>query len=611
MTAAAAPARPSMFAIFRKRNFRLMWTAQLVSTIGSSLTDLAAGILVFRLTHSALNVGLVLMVTALPTLVVGLVAGVFVDRFDRKRILLASDLLRGLLVVSIPFGVQQFGLIGLYGLIFLAATVRQFFDPAWESVLPEVATEEELTGANSFLSISSFGSTAVGFAAAGFLSTVDIHLPFYIDGLTFFFSFACVFLVRIAKLPTGEVTSVAVVLHNLREGAVTLWQLPILRSLLLAGLPVFLAFGLWNTLLLPMSIRELGATEFEYGLQEGLTSIGFVASALLMAKFADRLPEGQWLVLSITGMGIFGILYGLSPNVPFAILMVMITGFLNSPSAIARRTILQRNTPREMRGRVFSAFFVSRDVVFLVGMAGAGLADLINVRILLVASSVILIGAGMLTQLLPGLGRTAAEWRRALRVLRSAPSAPSLAAGRAATMMDLDRLIALVPELGTLAISRRAQFLNGAEIRNAAAGDAIVKVGDSGDSAFFVLGGRAVAGIPDAGGEYRALSAMGAGDFFGEIAAITGSARTANVVAEEPTELLEVPGATLKSLMDLPELNTLISSKLSERLTRTANADLVRLASLDQRDLRDLRRSRPRQGAHFAPRGGSDHNEAA
>src|SRR5439155_3824858 len=96
MTTASAP--PSMFAIFRKRDFSLMWTAQLVSTIGSSLTDLAAAILVFRVTHSALNVGLTLLVTALPTLFVGLFAGVFVDRFDRKRILLASDLLRGLLV---------------------------------------------------------------------------------------------------------------------------------------------------------------------------------------------------------------------------------------------------------------------------------------------------------------------------------------------------------------------------------------------------------------------------------------------------------------------------------------------------------------------------------
>src|SRR4029079_2071023 len=147
---------PPMFDIFRKRDFPYLWTAQLVSTIGSSLTDLAAAILVFRLTGSALNVGLVLIVTALPTLVFGLVAGVFLDRFDPKKILLTSDLIRGLLVVAIPTAVDSFGLVGLYAIIFLAASVRQFFDPAWESVLPEIASEEELAKANSFLSISSF-----------------------------------------------------------------------------------------------------------------------------------------------------------------------------------------------------------------------------------------------------------------------------------------------------------------------------------------------------------------------------------------------------------------------------------------------------------------------
>jgi CRP-like cAMP-binding protein len=86
---------------------------------------------------------------------------------------------------------------------------------------------------------------------------------------------------------------------------------------------------------------------------------------------------------------------------------------------------------------------------------------------------------------------------------------------------------------------------------------------------------------------------MGPGDFFGEIAALTGSARTANVVADESSDLLEVPAATLKGLMDVPTMNSLISSKLKERLTRTANADLIRLAGLDQRDLTDLRRRRP------------------
>jgi MFS transporter, DHA3 family, macrolide efflux protein len=593
MTAAAAP---SMFAIFRKRDFSLMWTAQLVSTIGSSLTDLAAAILVFRVTNSALNVGLTLLVTALPTLFVGLFAGVFVDRFNRKRILLASDLFRGLLVASIPFVFDRFGIIGLYAVIFLAATVKQFFDPAWESVLPEIASEEELAGANSFLSISSFGSTAVGFALAGYLSSLDatkVEIPFYIDALTFAFSFLCVLFVRIpAHARDPEPTSVATVVDNLKVGMQTLWNIPVLRSILLAGIPVSLSFGLWNVLLLPMAIRALNATEFEYGLQEGLTSVGFAIAALLMARIFNRLPEGEWMVLGVVGMGLFGIAYGLAPNIQVAIVIVMITGFLNAPFGIAKRTLLQKNTPREMRGRVFAASFVTRDVLFLIGMAGAGLADILNVRILVVAASIVLTGAGVLHQLLPGIGRPAAEWRRALQLLRTAPAAPSLAAGREAVMLDFDRLTDVLPELGHLAMPRRMAFLRGATVAKAPPGTAIVKVGEPGDSAFFILGGKAVAGIPADGGEYRALSAMGAGDFFGEIAALTGSKRTANVVADEDTELMQVPAATLKALMDVPEMSTLVNSKLAERTARTANADLVRLAGPDQRDMKDLRRRR-------------------
>lgn len=591
---AQAAARPgSMFAIFRKRDFTLMWSAQLVSTIGSSLTDLAAGILVFQLTQSALNVGLTLMVTAIPTLFVGLFAGVFVDRFDRKRILLSSDLLRGIIVVLIPFGVQTFGLIALYVLLFLAAIVRQFFDPAWESVLPDIASDEELASANAFLSISSFGSTAVGFALAGFLAAVDIHLPFYIDGLTFLLSFVIVLGVRIAKQSSDETTTAGAVIANLQVGVRFLWNTPILRSSLFVSIPVLFSFGLWNVLLLPMAIRELGATTFEYGLQEALTSVGFVVSSLIMAKYSDRLREGQWMVLATIGMGFFGVFYGLAPNIWIAIGMVVASGFLNSPLGISRRLIFQKNTPREMRGRVFSAFAVSRDVVFLAGMALAGLADILPIRALVIAASVILVGAGVLTQFMPGLGTPAAEWKRAARLLRTAHAAPLAAAGRAALAGDFERLLALMPELSGLDVSRRADFLVGATVRRADPGSAIVKVGDPGDSAYFVLAGRAVAGVPTESGDNRSLSAMGPGDFFGEIAAMTGSARTANVVADEVTEFLEVPAATLKGLMDVPAMSSLITSKLQERLTRTANADLIRLAGLDQRDLKDLRRRRP------------------
>jgi CRP-like cAMP-binding protein len=260
---------------------------------------------------------------------------------------------------------------------------------------------------------------------------------------------------------------------------------------------------------------------------------------------------------------------------------------------LGRRLLMQKHIPREMRGRVFSAFAVARDVVTLVGMAGAALADLYPVRNLIIASSLLLVAAGILGQLLPGIGRKGAEWRRTLQLLRSAPQANRVGAGRAATMLDFDRLLSVMPEIGAVALNRRSAFLADLTVARAEPGEAIVKVGDPGDRAYFLLNGKAVAGIPEEGG-YRSLSSMGPGDFFGEIGALRGGMRTANVVADETTDLLEVPSASLRSMMELPELNTLINEKLIERLGRTSSTDFVRLNRPDQGDLKDLRRRRPK-----------------
>src|SRR3970040_1988985 len=198
-------------------------------------------------------------------------------------------------------------------------------------------------------------------------------------------------------------------------------------------------------------------------------------------------------------MGVFGVLYGLAPTMNIAIVLVMITGFLNAPMSIARRLLLQRHIPRDMRGRVFSAFFVSRDVLFLVGMAGAGLADVFPVRELIVVASLVLVAAGILTQFMPGLGRPAKEWRRTLQLLRTAPTAPTVGAGRAANMLDLDRLIDVLPELKGMAMGRRNDFLEGATVATAPPRTVIVPAGEASDAAFFGMGGKVVAGIPAEG----------------------------------------------------------------------------------------------------------------
>ena len=166
----ATTAAPSMFAIFRKRNFSLLWTGQFVETIGCAVTSIAASIYVYNLTCTALSVGLMLMASAAPSLLVGLFAGVYVDRYDRRKIMITADLLRAFLILLVPILVPL-NVIWLYVIVMLIGAVTQFFDPAHESILPEVATDEELASANSLIAISSFGSTAVGFAAAGLIAS--------------------------------------------------------------------------------------------------------------------------------------------------------------------------------------------------------------------------------------------------------------------------------------------------------------------------------------------------------------------------------------------------------------------------------------------------------
>jgi CRP-like cAMP-binding protein len=163
------------------------------------------------------------------------------------------------------------------------------------------------------------------------------------------------------------------------------------------------------------------------------------------------------------------------------------------------------------------------------------------------------------------------------------------------TDVDLALLVGQVPEFGRIGDAQRRTLLSAARVSEVPAGTTVVSAGDASDAAFVILSGRAVAGIPSESGEYRALSTMAAGDMFGEIAALTGSKRTANVVIDEDSVLLEIPAMTLRSLMSEPSISEFVLPKLTERLARTTEADLPRLAGLDQGALRDLRTPRREQ----------------
>ncbi|GAB4579312.1 MAG: hypothetical protein Fur0022_20500 [Anaerolineales bacterium] len=595
---ALAQTKISPFAVFRNRSFTRMWLAQLISTIGDAFTMIAAGIYVFRLTNSTLQVGLMLMATAIPTMVIGMIAGVFVDRFDRKKIMVGADLLRAALIFLIPI-LLPYDVAWLYVIVMLTSSIGTFFSPAFDSVLPELASDEELTAANSMIAISSFGSTAIGFAASGLIAAYSIEWAFYIDGATFLLSALFLSGVKIAVLENPERTNIATITRNLGEGLKFLFRNQILRSIVFIGFIYALSIGIWNTMLLPFATVALNASEFEYGLQEGLTSIGFVLGSLLIARFADRLREGQWISLSLLGMGGFGIIYALSSSVPLAILLVTITGFMNAPYSVARRTLIQRNTDREMRGRVFGATMTLGTVVMLIGMGVAGLADYIGIREMMLISVILTTLGGVVALFAPGIGQPAAEWLRAVSLLRNVATAPAPEAGRPATLADFDRLIGHLPSLSILDTSTREKLLKDARYLVAEEGCVIVRHGEVSDAAYFIVQGKAIAGRAE-GHQETVLEVLNSGDFFGEIAALTGLPRTANIIVEKPTDLLRIPATTLRELSSQPELNRVFMTKMTERMIRMNMIEMPKMMALDQNVLRELRTETPALGVQPA-----------
>lgn len=586
------PEKISPFSIFRNRNFSLLWFGQLISEFGTGITSIAASILVYRETGSALSVGLMLMATAIPGLLFGLFAGVFVDRYDRKKIMIAAEFIRAFLIFLIPV-LLPYGIWWLYILVMISSTIAQFFNPAHSSVIPDIASDEELAAANSMMAISSTGALGLGFATAGFITaSLPVEWAFYLDAFTFVLSGIAILFVKIPKLEVNDKTSVKIVVNNLQEGGKFLWNSAILRSTLLISIPMAILFGLHNSLLLPFANKALNATEFEYGLIEGISMVGFVAGSFWMASVGNRLREGQWISLSFIGMGVVTMVYSQISTVGLAIGLGVVMAFTNVPSYIGRQLVVQRNTTREVRGRVTSVFYVVRDVMFMIGMGAAGLADTFDIRSLFLLEAILLTGVGVIALFMPGLGQPAAQWRRAISLLRGVNQAAGLEGFRSATLADIDRLAGYVPAMSRLSEQERKSLLREMEYVEAPSGTAVVRDGEVSDSAYFILNGRAVAGKEDEGKE-RVLEVLNQGDFFGEIAALTGMKRTANVVVDEPVEMLRVSADGLRKMSSFPELNRIFMSKMMERMARMNMIESPKAIEYDQEVLRDLRTAEP------------------
>lgn len=589
----------SPLALFRNRNYSVLWLTEFFSELAVALSHLGIAILVFKLTGSAFQVGLVLVMQSLPSLLIGLIAGVVADRYDHRRTMWLTRLLRGLILLGVPLtlsvGDLSNGTLWLYVALILTSGAAEFTEAAFAALLPEVVPAESLAPANAFMEVSTIGATVLGYAAAGFLvSALPASWLFVIcAGL---FGLSGVLTLALRTTHTGSATDLAehessfkAVLDNLASGVRYIPQMPALRSLVSVLVLSGIAVGLFNAILLPFAQRAVGANDIEYSLFESIQSIGFVGGALLMVLWADRLHEGQWLTISFAGLGASMLWLFVAPTVGAAYLPLFVLGLINAPNYVVRGLLVQRNVPRHLRGRIASIFSLQRHAMLLIGMLLAGLADYIDVRILMIVPAAGLILTGLLALILPGLGQPTAEWRRLLSMLRTASQAPRLGLGRAATLTDILNLIELSPALSGLTEKARQTLADQTRVYEAPAGTAILRKGEASDAAYFLLQGRAAASVAQGNGDPRVLEVLQQGDFFGEIAAINNVPRTADVIAEQPSRLLQLPAAVLHQLMADSTIHHVFTTKMNERLNRLSLMDLPYGPALNQQALRELR----------------------
>ncbi len=387
--------------LLRNRSFIALWIGQAVSSIGDYFSLLAIPLFVNHLTGSVMLVGFSFISTALPALVLGPVAGVFVDRLDRRKVMIVSDLLRGVLMLCLLTirDPQQVWILYLVG--FLVSCASQFFSPARGAALPLIVTDpQDWLAANSAMRILQTVGMLVGPALAGF--TIGLwgeRVAFVADGVSFLASAAAIFFVTIprttpglsgggagetgaadnsgaANLPGSTRFSGADILKvwaELREGMVYLFGNRTILGVLICLTMASLGFSTVNMIWIPYLQRAFGIGAAGLGLADAALGVGMLISGLLVARLAARLSK---TFLSAGGLLFIGLTYLTIvwlPSFPWIIAWQFIAGLALTPMQSALDTIQQMAVPDLMRGRVGSSMNASYSAAGLISMALASM----------------------------------------------------------------------------------------------------------------------------------------------------------------------------------------------------------------------------------------------
>ena len=385
-------------------DFRRLWLGQTISQIGDGLTNLAILIVINKLVGSTAALASMMIVIALPQLVFGLISGVFVDRWDRKKIMIISDLIRGGLVLGFILVKRPEDLWIFYMLGFLQAAIGTLFDPAKSATIPNIVDRSMLLAANSLSQTTRVITGVVGYALAGLLVglTGSAWPAFLIDGLSFILS--ALFISRMTIPSQAERAAAGgfrQTISQLSDGLRFLASRRLLVGVLVTFAVTMLGLGAVNVLIVPFLVNHLQISTEALGVTEAAQVIGMVLGSGLVAALAARLKVTQIIVGGILGLGLLVAVFGAVRSVWMALAVLFFVGLCLTPVQSAAATVMQANVPDEKLGRAGSALNTVITLMSVVSMASAGLlGDALGIRQVFFLSGGVTACAGLLAAVL-------------------------------------------------------------------------------------------------------------------------------------------------------------------------------------------------------------------
>ncbi len=386
--------------LLRNRDFRLLWLGQSISNFGDSMTNLALLLLVNHLTGSTAALATMMVVLAIPTLTFGLIAGVYVDRWDRKRVMIVSDVIRGVLVLGFALvnGPEKIWLLYLIG--FVQASIGTFFNPARSALIPNLVAKEGLLAANSLMQMTQILFGLLGTAAAGALvGMLELYWPvFVVDALTFFVAVGLVGMIHFqGKATPRGVSSPRVIFGELVGGLRITFGNRILAGTILAAAVTMLGLGAVNVLLVPLIVNDLQVPETWFAVIEFAQTSAMILSGALVTVIAARFKPTQIVVVAFIGVGTVIALTAGITNVWQLLLILFGVGWFITPLQASVQTIAQTAVPNEVRGRTGATNNALISTANLISMAAAGvLADAVGVRTVFIIGGAFVVLAGIL-----------------------------------------------------------------------------------------------------------------------------------------------------------------------------------------------------------------------